>query len=323
MRGVRGWYGIVLAVGLVAGVLIAPAAWSSVEAPVVAVLDSGIDMGHPEFGEGQLVGWRDFVEGEESPYDDLGHGTAVASRVGGMTLGADPGVKLLVGKVLNGANSATWADVVKGIDWSVEQGADVINVSIWSFLPAPYPTTVDRAIERATDAGVLVVWIAGNGGGLFGVPTPVPSVLLMGAGAVDALVVGASDSNGRPADFSQWEPEVLAEGEYVEVAVPGGGTSRWSGTSFAAPWIAGAAARLLADGAPRDPAWLEWVILHAAHDGPEHYAREGYGFVGPDQLEQARAVARGDEPFPARDGRDDLHEVMDAARMARSGRVPQ
>lgn len=285
--------------------------------PLVAVLDSGIDGSHAEFDADQIVGWTDFINGRPEPYDDLGHGTMVASRVGGRTVGSYPGVKLLVGKVLDESDSATWGDVGRGIDWAVANGADVVNVSLWSQLPAPFPFyEIDRAIERATDAGVLIVWIAGNGG-------PAPSTFLTGAGARDSLVVGAANANGSPASFSQLDPELLATGVYVPVAYNGGGVGGGSGTSFAAPWVAGAAAQLIADGAPRDPAWLSWVLMHRSTDSPTvTYAQEGYGFLGTTQLAGARAVARGDEPYPSRDGRDDIHTMTESVRALRAGNLP-
>lgn len=283
--------------------------------PVVAVLDSGIAMSHPQFAPNQVVGWKDFVNDRPQPYDDLGHGTMVASRVGGLHIGSYPGAKLLIGKVLDDANLATWGAVARGIDWAVANGADVVNVSIWSQVPAPLPFyEIDRAIERATVAGVLVVWIAGNGG-------PAPSTLGTGSGARDALVVGAANADGSPASFSQLDPELLAPG--VNVLVAGSWSEelgRGSGTSFAAPWVAGIAARLIADGAPRDPEWLAWVLLHSATDDPSiSYPQEGYGFLGADAVQRARAVAQGETPYPAADDRDMIHTATETVRSARAG----
>ena len=292
----------------------------------VAILDSGIDATHSEFRPGQIVAWRDWINDGPTAYDDLWHGTAVASVVAGQTVGVHPGAELLVAKVLDDQNALrSWSHLTQAIEWAVANDADVINVSIWSFAPQPTNSlTVGRSIQAARDAGALVVWIAGNGAETApGYPSPYTASTLVGGSSPQALVVGSADAAGRRSTFSQRDPEMLAHGEHVPLAVPGGGFGIGSGTSFAAPWVAGAAAKLLDEGAPHDPDWLEWVLLHSARDDQNvSYLDEGYGFLGDAELEAAVAVARGDAPVPDLDERDVWHAITTAPRTAQTATLP-
>lgn len=319
-----------LALVLVAPVVLAPLlvpASASPEEVRIALLDSGILLTHPEFAPGQVVAWKDFVNGQPAPYDDEGHGTAVASRAAGATMGAYPGAKLIVGKVLDSGGFAWWANVANGIRWATEQGADVISVSIWS--PSLFPTSnlvVANAINDASARGVLVVWIAGNGGtgSVQGaaVPAELPATVLPGGSSPQALVVGAAYEDGRKVWYSRMDPEILAPGCDVTLALIGNAsTSRQGcGTSYAAPWVAGVAARMIAEGAPRDLSWLKWVLCHVARDSlAVTYLDEGYGFVGAAEAAQAYAIARGDAPVPGPDARDGFHAGTAAARVVASG----
>lgn len=302
--------------------LAAPGGAAEADPIRIALLDTGILPTHSEFRAGQVVAWRDFVNGRPAPYDDHGHGTAVASRAAGRTIGAHAAAELIVGKVLDQNNRlADWEPSADAIRWATDAGADVISISLWATGPQPTSNAVlAPAIDYATQRGVLVVWIAGNGG------TPVvstPSTVLPGSASPQVLVVGAANEAGVRAPFSQYDPEILAPGWNVRVAWADGGIYRGSGTSYAAPWIAGAAARLLAEGAPRDPDWLEWVLLHVASDDEDvTYLHEGYGFVGPAQLEAAAAIARGEAPVPGPDARDAFHAATTAPRVAQSATVP-
>jgi len=313
-----------LAVALLATVSPAHAS----EPPAIAILDTGIVAWQPAFAPGQVKAWRDFVSGFPEPYDDHGHGTSVASRAAGLTVGAaSPGADLIVAKVLRSDNGlSSWSLVQQAIVWAVDEGADVINVSIWGSVPNPTGSfNVAGAINYARERGVLVVWIAGNGGQLqqAPAPNPVPATTLPGASSPQALIVGAAAPNGMPAGFSQRDPELLAYGQDVLIALPGGGHGRGWGTSFAAPWIAGAAARLITEGAPRDPDWLEWIMLHAAADRSEWtYLDEGYGLFDDDALARAIAIVRGEQPIPGLDERDLWHVATTVPRVAQTTRAP-
>lgn len=304
--------------------LVAPAGAATDDEPVLlALLDTGILATHAEFDPGQVVAWRDFVNGLPAPYDDHGHGTAVASRAAGRTIGSAPGTHLIVGKVLDQNNKLqSWTPTADAIRWATDVGADVISISLWSTEAQPTSHVgLASAIDYATQRGVTVLWIAGNGGAPV---ISVPSTVLPGAASPQVIVVGAANDAGKRGPFSQHDPEVLAPGWNVPIAWNHGGVGIGSGTSFAAPWLSGVVVRMLEEGAPRNPDWIEWALLHVAKDDPDVlYHHEGYGFVGAAQAQQAYAIARGDAPMPGPDARDAYHVPTTAARTAQSGTVPR
>jgi hypothetical protein len=290
------------------------------ETPLIAIVDSGIEATHSQFAPGQVVAWHDFVDGRPEPFDDRGHGTAVASRAAGLTLGAYPGARLAVARVLD------IDDIEAGIRWAADEGAAVINVSqgigplaqtlIMGADPNGEIRTTAAAVHYARTKGSLVVWSAGNEGQItrpagLSVPNPQPATMNWGASSPEGLVVGSQAAGGSPDGYSQSFPEVTARGSAVQVAGLNNTVGIGSGTSFAAPWMSGAAARLIAAGAPRDVDWLKWVILHEANDNPEvAYPREGYGWFEAESLARALGVAAGRRQIPAADDRDDWHGTM-------------
>lgn len=308
----------------------------------IAIIDSGIDASHSQFSSSSIVAWRDFVNGQNAPYDDHGHGTAVASRAVGTSLGAFPGASLIVAKVLSGATgSASWNHVNNAIRWAVDEGADVINISLGdTALPDPANNLLSSlAIQYATDHGVVVVKSAGNDGQEtphVNGHSPIPADVYAVTANSQVLTVGASTAGGAPAGFSQWNPEVLAHGENVIVAQNGGGLRFGSGTSFSAPFIAGVIAGIIAEdpvalqGGVNDAVeglqrvnWLKWVVLHVALDDPGlPYLEEGYGYLSWAQYDRAIDIAQGDWPMPGADSRDAFHWVSLAVRSAQCACPP-
>ncbi|MFE3946531.1 S8 family serine peptidase [Streptomyces sp. NPDC059118] len=169
----------------------------------VAILDSGVDYTHPDLGGGlgkghKVVGGHDFVNGDEDPMDDNGHGTHVAGIVagkaaakGGIT-GVAPGAKLLAYKVMDADGAGYTSDIIAGIEAASDPAnphrADVINMSLGG--PGDGTDPLGRAATAAVRAGVVVVAAAGNDGpGAGTVSTP---------GTADGVIsVGASTSNLR------------------------------------------------------------------------------------------------------------------------------
>lgn len=334
----RGWEHVALLGAIATIALLAGQASASDGDVNVAVIDSGIDPDHAAFCEDQIEVWEDLLYGEDEPYDDHGHGTAVASRVGGQDpngggspLGAYPCVDLHVYKVLNEQGTTSTSAVTQAIAKAVQNGADVISISLSGRTPSPLSGyRWASATGYAADNGVLVVSSAGNDGEL---PPPQderaaghgPSELYPGRSSPDALIVGASDGNGERASFSQRNPEMLAPGEDVRVADSSWtwSTKTGSGTSYSTPWVAGVAAKMLAEGAPHDPDWLKWVLLHSASDEvTTPYFDEGYGVLAMDEVEDALAVARGQAPVPPADHRDGEHAVSLALRSGLTAETP-
>ncbi|MFI5980372.1 S8 family serine peptidase [Streptomyces sp. NPDC051555] len=184
---------------------------------VVAVLDSGVDYGHPDLGGGfgkghKVVGGFDFANGDDDPMDDNGHGTHVAGIIagkaaskGGVT-GMAPDASLLAYKVTGADGSGYTSDIIAGIEAAADPAgphpADVINMSLGG--PGDGTDPLGRAATAAVRAGVVVVAAAGNDGpGSGTVNTP--------ASADGVIAVGASTSGVRmpSAYLAGKEPELI------------------------------------------------------------------------------------------------------------------
>jgi hypothetical protein len=200
---------------------------------IVAVVDTGVDASHPWFTTHLLPG-RSFVGAPEDWSDSNGHGTHVA----GIVRQADPSARILPVDVFGSERSTRDAVVSAGIVWAVENGARVVNLSLGGTSPS---SSLDAAIEFARSRDVVVVAAAGNLGDR-GSPPSYPAANEL------TLAVAALDAAQAPAYFSNRGVyvDIAAFGVGVTSSVPGGGFSAWSGTSMAAPFVSGAAARLRA-----------------------------------------------------------------------------
>ncbi|TDW87163.1 PA domain-containing protein [Kribbella pratensis] len=229
----------------------------------VAVLDTGIDAAHPDFG-GRIVASQSFVPGQDVT-DRNGHGTHVASTIagtgaasGGKEQGVAPGAGLHIGKVLNDDGSGQDSWILAGMEWAArDQRAEVISMSLGSG-PTDGTDPMSQAVNTlSAETGALFVIAAGNSG-----PDPY-SVSAPGA-ADAALTVGAVDSADRLASFSSRGPRLGDSAVKPDLTAPGVGVlaarSQYSpegegpyvamnGTSMATPHVAGAAA-LLANAHP-------------------------------------------------------------------------
>ncbi|MFL6120979.1 S8 family serine peptidase, partial [Actinophytocola sp.] len=168
----------------------APQAWAAGftgAGAKVAVLDTGYDPTHPDLA-GAVLAQQDFTG--EGITDTVGHGTHVASTIagtgaasGGLRKGVAPGAKLLVGKVL-GEYGGTEAQVIAGMQWAVDQGADVVNMSLGNDAPTDGTDLLSQTLDELSDSsGTLFVVAAGNSGARETIGSP---------GAADrALTVGS------------------------------------------------------------------------------------------------------------------------------------
>ncbi|BBG00989.1 MULTISPECIES: S8 family serine peptidase [Pseudonocardia] len=219
----------------------------------VAVLDTGLDLDHPDFA-GRDIESRSFVDGQQVQ-DVKGHGTHCAGTAcGPLTPGSGRryGIayesRILIGKVLGDDGAGADAGILEGIEWAITSGAQIISMSLGVDLDE-VSAAYENAGRRALDAGVLIIAAAGNNAersagdaGFVGVPANSPSI--MAVGAVDAALAIA--------DFSAASSAV--DGGQVDIAGPGVDVhSSWpmpqrtestSGTSMAAPHVAGIAALL-------------------------------------------------------------------------------
>ncbi len=206
----------------------------------VAVIDTGVDYDHPDlggaFGPGQkIVGGYDFVNNDNDPMDDQGHGTHVAGIIGahGNMQGVAPDASITAYKVLNQDGSGTTSNIIAAIEASISPDnpypADVINMSLSG--PGDGTDPVSIASQNAVDAGVVVVAAAGNDGpsyGTIGAPAIAEGVLAVGASisgikVPDAKMVTPVEGNLSVTrlGFTANPPETAITRELVDVGVGG------------------------------------------------------------------------------------------------------
>lgn len=217
----------------------------------VAVLDTGIDDNHPDLS---VSGGVSMVPAETSWDDDNGHGTHCAGIVGARNnttgvVGVAPGCDLYAVKVLNAAGSGRLSWILAGMGWAEQNGIDVASMSLGSNVNSPDAACTlayQRAAERLSQAGCLVVAAAGNNG-----RDPVNPWVGNPARCAGFMAVAAVDKDRNLASFSSRGPatlcndcgvEISAPGVSINSTVPGGGLGRKSGTSMACPHVSGAAA---------------------------------------------------------------------------------
>ena len=209
----------------------------------IAVVDTGIDYNHREF-KGRIGAGYDFVDGDSIAEDANGHGTHVAGTIAaardgyGIT-GVAHDATVMPIRVLDENGAGYLSDVIRGIHWATNNGADVINLSLGG---TGYSQAMADAIRHASRRGTVVVMAAGNSGGA--------SPEYPAAHAIEhGIAVGAVRRNGRLANFSnragsQPLDYVTAPGVEIASTLPGNRYGRYSGTSMAAPHVAGVAGLL-------------------------------------------------------------------------------
>ncbi|MFE0803954.1 S8 family serine peptidase [Streptomyces sp. NPDC058812] len=230
----------------------------------VAVLDSGVDAGHPDLA-GRVGESRSFIAGEEVA-DRNGHGTHVASTVGGSGAASDgkekgvaPGADLAVGKVLDDSGSGSESEIIAGMEWAARDvDADIVSMSLGSTEPSDGTDPMAQAVNALSrETGALFVIAAGNTGAPSSIGSP---------GAADAaLTVGAVDPADEAAYFTSAGPRHGDNALKPDLSAPGvgilaarsrlsegsGDYTSMSGTSMATPHVAGVAALL----AEQHPDW--------------------------------------------------------------------
>jgi subtilisin family serine protease len=258
-----------------------PAAWSQTrgEGVKVAVLDTGVDPDHPDLASG-IVAMEDFTgDGIE---DVNGHGTHCAGIIGAREnnlgfIGVAPACDLLIGKVLGNNGSGSWSGIAAGVNWAVDQGADIISMSLGG---GSSSHELFVAIHNALMLGKFVICAAGNEGSLMTNSIGYPGRY----GGV--ITVASHDHNGNRSGFSSkgGEIDVMAPGSNIWSTYKEGSYAELSGTSMATPFVAGLAALVTAKhinqggGTPlRNTEDLKNHLLWmAAHPG-YHDNETGYG----------------------------------------------
>lgn len=289
----------------------APQAWSVTQGSpevVVAVIDSGIDFSLPELAEVRWTNPREVLNGRDDDgngyIDDLYgwdfrdnvpahsrrtalhyHGTAVASVIAARAkeiVGVAPRIRIMDVRFLDSRGlfyERDWKNLVRAIDYAVQNGARIINLSF--FAKTPPPKEVEQALYRAWEKGVIIVTIAGNDGR--------EGVNLLGRYPF-VLTVAATDRADRPASFSNFGPEVdlSAPGVEIPVLLPQGAVGTLSGTSFAAPHVTGTLALILSANPKLSNREAVEILLRACEPLP--FGKDGFG---QGLVDAAQAVARG------------------------------
>ena len=268
----------------------APAAWdvtTGSASVVVAVLDTGVDPTHPDL-QGKLTAGRDFVNDDNDPSDDHGHGTAVAGIIGAVTNNSR-GVaaycwecRVMPVKVLGSGGAGWHSDIADGIAWAADNGARVINMSLAG---ASGTKTLESAIRYADRRGVVIVASAGNSGST----TPTYP-------AAYPEVIGVAGSNQYDTFYS-WSNR----GPWVDVAAPGssyttmlgGSYGMFNGTSSAAPVVAGITGLAFSFAPGATSANVKWALFESAVNIGDGVA---YGRV--DTLGTLAALGAPTDPAP-------------------------
>ncbi len=247
--------------------------WQPQGTAILAVLDSGADLNHPDLRPslltddgGRVIGFN-AIQQTQLPQDDHGHGThvsgiALAAANNGLGIAGlashhpnQPsdavGVRLMPVKVLNSRAGGRQSDVANGITWAADHGADVINMSLGG---DEFSETVARAVDYAYRKGVVVIAAAGNSGA---------SSPVYPAGYLHVTAVAATDPQDRLADYSNWGAgiDVCAPGSSIFSTGIGGGFLLQSGTSMAAPMVSAAAAMLRSQRLDLDPDTTAQLIV--------------------------------------------------------------
>ncbi len=251
----------------------------------IAVLDTGIDYNHPDLN-GNYKGGYDFVNNDPDPWDDnclslfkTCHGTHVSGIIaaehnGIGVVGVAPGASLYAVKVLDGGGFGTASLVVSGIEWAVNNGMNIISMSLES---PENNTAVLDAVNAAYNSGILLVAAGGNTGG---------GPVLYPAAYDSVIAVTAIDQNGQRASFSPIDQkiEVAAPGVRINSTVQGG-YGFLSGTSMAAPHVTGVAALIFSTNFPdvngdglRDNKDVREIIKNTAFDAGSPGKDDVYGY---------------------------------------------
>jgi len=224
------------------------------------VIDSGADVSHPALAgnfRGGTNSWFDAVNGQASPYDDHGHGTATAGNSCGNDpaypfYGTAPGAQFISTKVFDASGGGSDTAILAGADWILDPDGDpgtndqpdIVNNSWGGIIGGD--TWFSATVDAWRAAGIYPVFSIGNAGpDASTAHSPGDYQQVLGVGATDINNNIAAFSSRGPSAWGQIKPNVSAPGDTVTVPQAGGGYKTWSGTSFACPHVAGAAALVL------------------------------------------------------------------------------
>jgi len=231
---------------------------------LIAVIDTGIDYGHEDLNDGRIRTDidKDYVNDDDEAMDDHGHGTHVTGIIAAETdnkvgvAGIMWNAQILPLKAMSKDGTGTAEDVAEAIRYGADKGARVINMSLGG--DSCSQTMADAVNYAYFDKGVTLVAAAGNNGGSIGYPAKYAPV----------IAVGATDNKDVLTSFSSHgvELDVTAPGLTIFSTVPNNGYEAWSGTSMAAPHVAGVAGLLLSQRPALNNNEVSAILTQSADD---------------------------------------------------------
>lgn len=228
----------------------------------VYIVDTGINLGHAEFA-GRLLSGHDVVNIGGNADDCNGHGTHVAGTVAGATHGVARAARLVPVRVLDCLGGGTTAGVISGIDWVIEHHQAGVPAVLNMSLGGTHSPSLNAAVDRAVADGITVVVAAGNENSDACRRSP--------ASATSAITVGSTTNNDQRSSFSNFGSclDLFAPGSSITSAWIGGSqaTNTISGTSMAAPHVAGVVAAYLSVWASSSPVDVANGVLAASTRG--------------------------------------------------------
>jgi subtilisin len=251
----------------------------------VAVIDSGVDMDHPDLvvkGGKCVLDLSIDPKACKNSYDDDdkdGHGTHVAGIIGALdngigTIGVAPGAEIYAVKALDSAGIGSTTTMMAGIEWAIKNKMDIINLS----LSAPdIDYGIKAMIDKAHGSGIVVVAAAGNVGLADGSGDNVE----FPAKLANVIAVSATNRSNQRIAFSSTGPEVdfAAPGDAIYSTLPGGGYGYMSGTSMAAPHVTGMIALYMEKYPSASASYirslLEWNARDLGAEGKDRIYGEG------------------------------------------------
>jgi len=263
---------------------------------VIAILDSGIDSTHPDLddidnnpntNDPKVIKEKSFIDfnldgiADETPMDYLGHGTHVAgiAAANGTIKGIAPGAKLLNAKVIANSGSGSYYSIANGIDWAINNGADVLSMSL-GLNDGEFTSYVNELIDSVVKSGTPVAVAAGNAG-------PSKYTILSPGMANYAMTVGGSNYFNITSTFSSRGlsmmgsigPDLIAPSQSILSTAIGNNYNAMSGTSMATPIVAAAFALLQQAYPTADMAMIRSAILNTTTDNGQSELSQGTGML--------------------------------------------
>ncbi len=248
----------------------APEAWEAGytgKGVKVAVIDTGINHKHADLAPNYKGGY-DFVNNDDDPLDDNGHGTHCAGSIAanGKIKGVAYEAELYGVKVLNAWGSGSYSGVIAGIEWAVDNGMDIASMSLGG---SSGTDALLEACDAARENGTVIVAASGNSGGSVGFPAAYDS----------CITVGAVDKRNNLASFSSRGPEMDVVAPGVDVySTYKDGYRKLSGTSMATPHVAGFVALLKQQDMSRGFDDIRTILHETSTDRGEPGFDEKYGY---------------------------------------------